>query len=105
MSQPIRNSTPMGWQDCGSEPTPKLFRNGSSHVYQPLEKGDRTSNTPSYTPGLCSAAKVLSPFSTGGPAIIPHRLGFDPEKLTLHHAGRDSRLTDVQGSVVKEALA
>jgi hypothetical protein len=32
-------------------------------------------------------------------------LGFDHEKLTFRHAGRDFRLTDVQGRVVKELIA
>ena len=31
-------------------------------------------------------------------------LGFDHERLTFHHAGRDYRLTDVHGRVVKEIL-
>jgi hypothetical protein len=38
-------------------------------------------------------------------ATILHLLGFDHEKLTFHHAGRDFRLTDVHGKVVKELLA
>lgn len=38
-------------------------------------------------------------------ATILHCLGFDHEKLTYHHAGRDFRLTDVHGQVVKALLA
>ncbi|MGC1272563.1 MAG: DUF1501 domain-containing protein [Planctomycetaceae bacterium] len=38
-------------------------------------------------------------------ATILHCLGFDHERLTFHHAGRDFRLTDVHGNVVKELLA
>jgi hypothetical protein len=38
-------------------------------------------------------------------ATILHVLGFDHEKLTFHHAGRDFRLTDVHGRVVKPLLA
>jgi len=38
-------------------------------------------------------------------ATILHLLGFDHEKLTFHHAGRDFRLTDVHGQVVKKILA
>ena len=38
-------------------------------------------------------------------ATILHLLGFDHEKLTYRHAGRDYRLTDVRGNVVKEVLA
>ncbi|MFI5259971.1 MAG: DUF1501 domain-containing protein [Candidatus Limnocylindrales bacterium] len=38
-------------------------------------------------------------------ATILHLLGFDHEKLTFHHAGRDFRLTDVHGQVIKRILA
>jgi hypothetical protein len=38
-------------------------------------------------------------------ATILHLLGFDHEKLTFRHAGRDFRLTDVHGNVVKALLA
>ncbi|MFT4546299.1 MAG: hypothetical protein ACI8XO_000557 [Verrucomicrobiales bacterium] len=38
-------------------------------------------------------------------ATILHTLGFDHERLTFHHAGRDFRLTDVHGRVVREILA
>ena len=38
-------------------------------------------------------------------ATMLHLLGFDHEKLTYRHAGRDFRLTDVSGNVVKEILA
>ena len=38
-------------------------------------------------------------------ATILHLMGLDHEKLTFRHAGRDFRLTDVQGRVVKEILA
>src|SRR5688572_33234391 len=38
-------------------------------------------------------------------ATILHLLGFDHTKLTYRHAGRDFRLTDVHGNVVKEVLA
>lgn len=38
-------------------------------------------------------------------ATILHLMGFDHERLTFRHAGRDYRLTDVHGSVVKEILA
>ena len=38
-------------------------------------------------------------------ATILHLLGFDHEKLTFRHNGRDDRLTDVHGHVVKEVLA
>jgi hypothetical protein len=38
-------------------------------------------------------------------ATILHLLGLDHEKLTFRHAGRDFRLTDVHGKVVKGVLA
>ncbi len=38
-------------------------------------------------------------------ATILHLMGFDHEKLTYRYAGRDFRLTDVHGHVVKECLA
>ena len=38
-------------------------------------------------------------------ATILHCLGFDHEKLTYRHAGRDFRLTDVHGHVVNGVLA
>jgi hypothetical protein len=37
-------------------------------------------------------------------ATILHCLGFDHEKLTYRHLGRDFRLTDVGGTVVKKLL-
>ena len=38
-------------------------------------------------------------------ATIMHLLGFDHEKLTYRFQGRDFRLTDVHGEVVKKILA
>ena len=38
-------------------------------------------------------------------ATILHLLGFDHERLTYRHAGRDFRLTDVHGKVVQEIIA
>jgi hypothetical protein len=38
-------------------------------------------------------------------ATILHLLGFDHERLTYRYAGRDFRLTDVHGNVVRELLA
>jgi hypothetical protein len=37
-------------------------------------------------------------------ATILHQLGFDHTRLTYRHAGRDFRLTDVHGEVVKDIL-
>jgi uncharacterized protein (DUF1501 family) len=38
-------------------------------------------------------------------ATVLHLLGIDHERLTYRHAGRDFRLTDVYGRVVREILA
>ncbi|MBD3676673.1 MAG: DUF1501 domain-containing protein [Planctomycetaceae bacterium] len=38
-------------------------------------------------------------------ATILHTLGFDHEKLTYRYAGRDFRLTDVHGRVIREILS
>ena len=38
-------------------------------------------------------------------ATILHLLGFDHERLTFRFQGRDYRLTDVHGDVVKNILA
>jgi uncharacterized protein (DUF1501 family) len=38
-------------------------------------------------------------------ATILHLLGLDHERLTYRHAGRDFRLTDVAGRIVKEVIA
>ena len=37
-------------------------------------------------------------------ATILHLMGLDHEKLTYRYAGRDMRLTDVKGNVVKEVV-
>ncbi len=38
-------------------------------------------------------------------ATILHLLGLDHEKLTYRYAGREMRLTDVKGKVVKDIIA
>ena len=38
-------------------------------------------------------------------ATLLHLLGLDHERLTYNYAGRNFRLTDVHGRVVKEILA
>jgi arylsulfatase A-like enzyme len=38
-------------------------------------------------------------------ATVLHLLGLDHEKLTYRYAGRDFRLTDVYGHVVKDLIA
>ncbi|HZN57383.1 MAG TPA: DUF1501 domain-containing protein, partial [Planctomycetota bacterium] len=38
-------------------------------------------------------------------ATILHLMGFDHERLTYRYAGRDFRLTDVSGTVVRDIIA
>jgi hypothetical protein len=38
-------------------------------------------------------------------ATVLHLLGLDHERLTFRFGGRDMRLTDVKGRVVKDVLA
>ena len=38
-------------------------------------------------------------------ATIIHLMGLDHEKLTYRYSGRDYRLTDVHGQVIKELFA
>ena len=38
-------------------------------------------------------------------ATLLHILGIDHERLTVKHHGKDERLTDVSGKVVREILA
>jgi hypothetical protein len=38
-------------------------------------------------------------------ATILHLLGFDHERLTYRYAGRDFRLTDVSGKVIRRIIA
>ena len=38
-------------------------------------------------------------------ATLLHLMGLDHERLTYRHAGRDFRLTDVYGNVVRDILA
>jgi uncharacterized protein (DUF1501 family) len=38
-------------------------------------------------------------------ATILHQLGMDHERLTFRHAGRDFRLTDVHGRIVRDIIA
>jgi hypothetical protein len=38
-------------------------------------------------------------------ATLLHLLGLDHERLTFRHGGRDYRLTDVHGKVVKDLIA
>jgi hypothetical protein len=38
-------------------------------------------------------------------ATILHLMGLDHERLTFRHAGRDFRLTDVQGHVARKIIS
>jgi hypothetical protein len=38
-------------------------------------------------------------------ATILHLMGFDHTRLTYHFAGRDFRLTDVHGTVIRDLIA
>jgi hypothetical protein len=38
-------------------------------------------------------------------ATVLHLLGLDHERLTYKHSGRDFRLTDVYGNVVRQLIA
>ena len=38
-------------------------------------------------------------------ATLMHLMGLDHEKLTYHHNGRDMRLTDVHGNLIREIMA
>jgi hypothetical protein len=53
--------------------------------------------------GIDVAENVVSTFDFH--ATILHLLGFNHEKLTYRHGGRDYRLTDVHGDVIKGLLA
>ncbi len=57
------------------------------------------------TDGFGNAA-VVNPLTVHDlHATILHQLGLDHTQLTFRYSGRDQRLTDVHGSVVKEILA
>ena len=38
-------------------------------------------------------------------ATLLHQLGFDHQRLTYRFGGRDMRLTDVHGEIIREVLA
>ena len=52
--------------------------------------------------GYSAISGKVEPFDIQ--ATILNQLGFDHEKFTYRYAGRDFRLTDVYGKVVKEIL-
>jgi hypothetical protein len=49
--------------------------------------------------------ETLVVWTTDFHATILHLMGLDHERLTFRHTGRDYRLTDVHGRVVKEVMA
>lgn len=53
--------------------------------------------------GLAAAEKPVSVHDLH--ATILHQLGLDHERLTYNYSGRDFRLTDVHGNVLREILA
>ncbi|MFM8420691.1 MAG: DUF1501 domain-containing protein [Verrucomicrobiota bacterium] len=53
--------------------------------------------------GFAAAEKVVHVHDLH--ATLLWLLGFDHERFTFHHAGRDFRLTDVHGNVVRELIA
>jgi hypothetical protein len=38
-------------------------------------------------------------------ATLLHQLGMDHTRLTYHYSGRDFRLTDIEGNVIREIIA
>ena len=61
---------------------------GASRTQEPFDRA------------ACARARVHDLHAT-----ILHLLGLDHEKLTYRHTGRDYRLTDVYGNVVKGVIA
>ena len=67
--------------------------------------------TPTYPSGRRSSycargdAGPASATSSSDPATVLHQLGLDHEKLTFRFQGRDYRLTDVHGRVIRDVLA
>ena len=61
-------------------------------------------NTATVSVAAGGAPRRAAPFSAPHATIL-HLLGLDHERLTYRYAGRDFRLTDVAGNVVKGILA
>jgi hypothetical protein len=53
--------------------------------------------------GYLAAEKVQTVYDLN--ATILHLMGLDHKKLTYHYSGRDMRLTDVAGEVIRDVLA
>ena len=62
------------------------------------------SSTAPPTNSAGTPSKTRSTSTTCTPPSL-HLMGFDHERLTYRHGGRDYRLTDVHGHVVREILA
>ena len=53
--------------------------------------------------GYHAVKNIVTPYDLQ--ATLLHQLGIDHERLTFRFGGRDFRLTDVHGNVVREILA
>ena len=70
-----------------------------------LSQGLRESGVDVFDAGVLCTPAVAHLVTHDLHATILHQLGLNHERLTFRHAGRDYRLTDVYGEVVKEILA
>ena len=88
----------------GPQPGPRPSSAGVHHVDGRRRHQARAS--PTAPPTTWASTSPTNPVHVHDlQATILHLLGFDHERLTFHHAGRDFRLTDVHGKVVKDLLA
>jgi hypothetical protein len=66
-----------------------------------IKGGTTYGNTDEF--GFQAVENVLDPNDIQ--ATVLHQLGLDHTRLTYRYSGRDFRLTDVNGRVIKELLA
>jgi len=87
------------WMAGGGVKPGIVYGNTDDFSYNIVDKDGQVLNpTPdSFTPGAVHVHDLN--------ATILHQLGVDHTKLTYRYAGRDFRLTDVHGFVVKDLLA
>ena len=101
---------------------PAAFVEHHHIAWQTLIRGAQTVNRPAAQRGLAGGG-VRAGMSYGATdelgfqavenrvhvhdlhATILHLMGIDHERLTYRHSGRDFRLTDVYGNVVRDILA
>ncbi len=70
------------------------------------EENSSTMPRSRHTPSRCGPSHCGQSSARHEPhATILHLMGLDHERLTFRFGGRDYRLTDVHGNVVKEILA